>query len=302
MKTINEIAADIRRAQIYPATTRVEPNDKMTSTLFSLTNREYKLIRTGKKAFTIHEGKVKGETVDSTFRIRSDSNEPPTETDYAVFCACNSEIQAGNLYTTPSILYRALTGKIGRGDAEPSKDQIAAIKQSITKLRRIDFMPDISDAFAKLKYEDVTLKIKESSVLPCVILNVVINGQLVEDAIYFDRESPLWIIADAKSQVIRYDARLLDVPNLRKTPRVIMLTNYVMHRVHEIKLHKQLAPTLTFDDIFEKARITDGDKHVKLDARNAVKAVFDHLQANGVIKSFELVKKGNPIHAVTFTF
>lgn len=302
MKTMNEIAADIRCVQIYPATTRVDLNDKMTRTLFSLTDSEYKYIRTGKNPFTIVEGNVKGETVESTFRIRSDSNEPPTALDYDVFCACNSEFQAGNLYTTPSILYRALTGKIGDSDANPSKDQIAAIKQSITKLRRLDFMPDISNAFAKLKYEDVTLRIKESSVLPCVILDAAVNGQLVEDAIYFDRESPLWIIADAKSQVIRYDARLLNVPKMQNTPMNITLTNYVMHRVHEIKLHKQLAPTLTFADIFEKAQITDASRDAKYNARAVVKTFFDHLQEKEVINSFEFVKKGVAVHAVKFTF
>lgn len=301
MKTMKEIADDIRRAQIYPATTRVEVNDKMTSKLFNLTDYQFQKMRTGKQAFTVVEGNVKGETVESTFKIRSDSDEPLTAFDYFVFNACNSEFNAGNFYTTPSIIFRALTGKIGKGDAEPSKDQIAAIRQSITKLRRTDFLPDISDAFTKLKYEDVTLKIKESSVLPCVVLNAEINGQLVEDAIYFDRESPLWIIANAKSQIIRYDARLLDVPNLRNTPRIITLKNYVVHRVHEIKAHK-MTPTLTFDDIFQKVRITDVSNQSKLDAREAVKIFFEHLQSKGVIKSFELVKKANQFYAMTFTF
>ena len=194
-----------------------------------------------------------------------------------------------------------MTGKIADSDANPSTDQIAAIRHSITKLRRTDFLPDISDAFSKLKYEDVTLRIKEASILPCVVLNAEVNGQLVEDAIYFLGESPLWVIANAKSQVVRYDARLLDVPRQNNTSRVIALKNYVLHRVHEIKLHQQLAPTLTFADIFEKARITDKDREAKVDARNAVKTFFDHLQAKGVVKSFTLVKKGVAIHAVTFT-
>ena len=299
--TLEEIAADIRRAQIYPATTRVDVNDKMTSKLFNLTDRQFQKMRTGKQAFTVVEGKVKGETVESTFRIRSDSDKPLTAFDAAVFNVCNSEFNAGNAYTTPNIIYRALTGKIADSDANPSTDQIAAIRHSITKLRRTDFLPDISDAFSKLKYEDVTLRIKEASILPCVVLNAEVNGQLVEDAIYFLGESPLWVIANAKSQVVRYDARLLDVPNLHNTPRIIVLKNYVLHRVHEIKLHRQLAPTLSFADIFEKARITDKDREAKVDARNAVKTFFDHLQAKGVVKSFTLVKKGVAIHAVTFT-
>lgn len=302
MRTMKDIAAEICRAQIYPATTRVDVNDKMTNILFSLTNDQFRIMRRGKQEYTIREGKVKGETVDSTFRIRSDSDEPLNEFDYAVFNVCNSEFQAGNLYTTPSIIFRGLTGKIGKGDAEPSKDQIAAIRQSITKLRRTDFLPDISDAFTKLKYEDVTLKIKESSVLPCVVLDAAINGQLVDDAIYFLCESPLWTIADAKSQIIRYDARLLDVPNQINTPRVITLKNYVVHRVHEIKAHKQLAPTLTFADIFQKCGITDRDREAKVDARAVVKTFFEHLQAKGAIKTFTIVKKGTAVHAVTFIF
>lgn len=301
MKTMNEIATDIRRAQIYPATVRVELNDKMTSTLFSLTDREFFGIRDGNQAFYINEGTVKGETVQSFFRIRSDSNEPPTEIDRDVLNVCNSEFNAGNIYTTPSIIYRALTGKIGDSDANPSKTQLAAIKNSVTKLRRMDFMPDVKDAFVKLKYDDVTLKIKESSVLPCVVLDAVVNGQLVEDAIYFDRESPLMAIANAKDQIIRYDISLLDVPNQNNTPRVIALKNYTFHRVFEIIAHN-MPPTVTFDDIFTKCRISANAREAKVDARTVVKTTFEHLKTNGVVKSFELVKKGVAVYAIKFTF
>lgn len=298
---MRKIAEEIRSAQIYPATIRVEINDKITNILFSLTDREFQGIRDGKQAFTVVEGKIKGETVESQFRIRSDSDEPPTAFDYAVFSVCNSEIKAGNLYTTPGIIYRGLTGKIGDSDANPSKDQIAAIRQSITKLRRMDFLPDIKDAFAKLKYEDVTLKFKEASVLPCVVLDAFINGRHVEDAIYFLCRSPLLEIAEAKDQIIRYNASLINIPKQNNTPLVITLKNYVIHRVHEAIAHK-MTPTLTFDDIFSKARIIDSNKDVKYCARQTVLAIFEHLQASGVIKSFTLVKKGVSIHGVSFTF
>lgn len=300
MKTIYAIAKEIQNVQIYPAITRVEPNDKVTKFLFNFNAETYAALISGANidVTEVKNHKKFGEVI-STFKIESVDRQPLTEFDRAVHAVCYSEFDAGNLYTTPNIIYRALTGKIGDSDANPSKDQRKAILKSVKKLMGTRYNPAVADAFEKLGYDKVV--VKESMLLPCIIVDVTVNGQRVEDAIYFLCESPLWAIANAKDQIIRYNASLLDVPNLHNTPRVIMLKNYVMRRIQEIKLHK-MTPTLTFADIFKKARITDASSQSKLDARKAVKIFFDHLQAKGVVKTFSLVKKANQFHAVIFTY
>lgn len=302
MKTINQIAQEIQNVQIYPSTTRVEPNDVVTKLMFNFNAETYEALISGVEGEVTETKRHKkfGE-ITSSFKIRSIYNEPLTEFDRAVLAVCTSEMCAGNLYTTPSIVYRGLTGKIGEVAAIPYANQLSAILHSVKKLMGTKYTSKIAEAFKILGYGDGDIVIKDSMILPAVIVDITVNGQRVENAIYFDRESPLWILADAKDQVIRYDANLLNVPNQQNTPMNIMLKNYVCRRVHEIKLHK-MAPTVTLEDIFRKTRISDASRKTKMDARNAVEKFFEHLQTRGAVKSFEFVKRGTQIHAVKFTF
>ena len=66
---------------------------------------------------------------------------PFTMFDRFVLAVCISEWIKGNRYTTVAIIYRALTGKIGRSDAKPSITQRKAIIESLEILmsRIIDY-------------------------------------------------------------------------------------------------------------------------------------------------------------------
>ena len=63
-----------------------------------------------------------------------------------------------------------------------------------------------------------------------------------------------------------------------------------------------MTPTLTLDDILKKARIEGKDIKIKNRAREYIVKFFEHLQAKGEIKSFELTKQGNKFYSVSFTF
>lgn len=168
-----------------------------------------------------------------------------SEFDRAVFGVCISEYLNGNKYTTPAIILRGLTGKVGKGDAKLSKDQRTAILQSIDKLMFTAFDPNIIDAFEKLNYDDGSLeKIVKAPVLPSKRVEKTINGQKA-DVIYFTDESPLLQIAQVKGQILRYDTALLDVPNQNNTPLVIELKNYILRRIVEIKKHKMTPAQLS---------------------------------------------------------
>ena len=298
MSTENE------NVQIYPARIRIVPNSKLVKNVCNLSGAAYDRAINGteRKIVETRNHKKFGK-VKTPYKLSNngDNTEPLDEFDRAVLSVCVSEMEAGNRYTTPSIIFRGLTGKIGRGDAEPSANQRAAIMTSLLKLMGTLIWIDDEDTNEKLKYESTDVSRKWRNILYAKIDEKTINGQ---DAtvVYFICESPLWTIADARNQVIRYDASLLDVPHQQNTRMNITIKNYVMNRVMEIKLHKQLAPTLTFADIFEKTRITNASRKTKMDARNAVKTFFDHLQAKGVITTFTIIKKGASDHAVTFTY
>lgn len=298
--------AKTANVQIYPSTQRVELNDKATKILFNLTAESYaRMIQQHTTKGIIEKKKHKKHgKIRSTFQISNENGYTQiielSEFDRAVFAVCISEYLIGNRYTTPAIILRGLTGKVGKSDAELSKDQRAAILQSIDKLMFTAFDPKIIDAFEKLNYDDGTAeKIVKAPVLPSKRVERTINGQKA-DIIYFTDESPLLKIAQLKGQILRYDSALLDVPNQNNTPLVITLKNYTLRRVVEIQKHK-MTLALTFDDIFKKARITD-NKKAKENSRPTIIKFFEHLQEKGKIKSFNLTKKGNKFYSVEFTF
>ena len=85
-----------------------------------------------------------------------------------------------------------------------------------------------------------------------------------------------------------------------KVSTVIELKNYVLRRIVEIKKHRQLTPTITFDDLFFKCRLENISRKKKMDARNIVIKFFEHLKKEKFIKDFEVVKRGNSFYSVTF--
>ena len=303
---------DALSAQINPTRNRVELNDKVTKNYFNLDKKSYYYAVTHPKAKRLIREKVNHKKYGTVVTPTSISNigdysnvEPLTEFDRAVLAAIISEQCEGNPYTTPAIIFRALVGKAGEPGVTPCKNQEAAILQSIEKLMFTQFNAETAKSFDQLKYPNGDeIQVCKSAILPACIVNAKINGQQLDNVIYFDRESPFYMIAEAKNQIVRYDSRLLDVPNQNNTPLYIMLKNYVIRRICEIKLHTQLIPTLTFDDVLAKCRITNADNKTKMRLRQYMEKFFQHLQDCGFIDSFTVRKsgKGNSYHGISFTY
>ena len=131
-----------------------------------------------------------------------------------------------------------------------------------------------------------------------------INGQLIDNAVFFTLQCPLLIISDKKSQILRYDSNLLNVPNQNNTPLVISLKNYVMRRIVEIIAHK-MTPTITWDNVFRRCRIVDASRDIKSDVCKNIIKLFESLLKEDFIKSFEPAKKFSDAkrsYGISFTF
>ena len=296
--------------QIIPARTLVIPNDRVSKKLFNLTTadlrdwiEQHKTVKftelLNHKRFGDILSPIKLFVDEESFTI----SEPIDPFDRAVLAACISEWETGNRHTTPAIIYRALTGKVGRGDAEPSKNQLAEILNSLKVLMRLQIDYDMTNCCQKLGYNNGKPEHFVSALLPAYYLQAsTINGK---DAtvIAFDRESPLLRAAKIKNnQILSFDSNLLDVPHQQNTRMNIAVKFYVLTRVLEIKLHKQLTPTVTFADMFDKCRLTNSHREIKTRARETVVATFEHLQKKEVIKSFETTKKANSLYSIKFSF
>lgn len=290
-------------SMIYPSKIRIVPNCKLAKVTSNLSDDKYNKLLNNKARQLVEKKKHKkhGEIV-SKYCITNvdgyDNIDPLSSGDYDVLSACISEIEAGNMCTTVSILYRALSGKVGEGgDAKPNVDQRAAILNSIDKLKSTNIVYDATDTNKKLGYNDGKEQIINDTILPCHYKTDKINGQIVDDTIYFDRQSPMFIIANQRNQIIRYDASLLDVPNQNNTPLVMSIKNCAICRIWEIINHK-MTPTITLDYIFSRVRIIDKARVIKLRAREYLDTFLKHLQNKGIIDSFDWIKKGNKFYGV----
>ncbi len=315
---VAESIVDKLKIQITPSTECVELNDKFTKIIFSCSAATTAELLSGvtygiiEKRRCKYKGKVKDEIVSKYTMVNAEGytdTTPLTEFDRAVLGVVISEYLAGNAYTTVNIIFRALIGKVGQANdgVKAQKNQRDAIIQSVMRLmaKTVDFRK-FADSFGKMKYTTKNgdeLKFGVENLLSAGIVDAVVNGQVMDGVIYFKDNSPLFDIADAKNQIIRYPHELLNVPNQNNTPLIITLKKYVIRRICEIKLHKQLAHTITFDDVFAKCRVADDDsREQKRRRRRYVLDFVEHLQNQGFIKSFEVISKGGAIHGFSFDF
>ncbi|MBR0288311.1 MAG: hypothetical protein IJQ82_04975 [Selenomonadaceae bacterium] len=291
--------------QVYPISQRLVPNFKLCKVIYNLEEQKYTgMVVDGKQRKVLEKKKYKkfGDIV-TVYRISNsddyDNTDPLNEFDYAVFSVCVSFFDKGYQCITVAIIYRALTGK--GNTARVTSDLREAILHSLKKLIGTLIEIDESEINAAFKYADSDHSKKCSAILPAHLDDKIINGNDAS-VVYFDRESPLMEIAHQRNQLLRYDVSLLNAPDIRNTFMNVMLKSYVMRRVVEIKAHKQLKPTLTFDDIFEKCRIKNAHNEIKSRARDVIFKLFQHLQTKGFIKSFNVVKKENGFHAIKFIY
>ena len=248
--------------QLYPTTKRLVPNFKLCKVIAHLSKEQYeRMVVDGKarKVLEKHNHRRYGEVV-TVYRISNsddfDNTDPLNEFDYAVLSVCISYLADGIEHITPAMIYRGLTGKVSKGGkGKMTIEQRDAILFSVKKLMGTIIEIDESETNPALNYGKDISPITCSAILPAYFVEKTVNGQDAS-VIFFDRESPFMTIARDRKQLLKYDVSLLDVPGVQNSWMNIMLKNYGMRRVAESKAHpRQMAPTLTFHDIFEKCCI-----------------------------------------------
>ncbi|MBQ7198568.1 MAG: hypothetical protein IJS29_04830 [Selenomonadaceae bacterium] len=307
------------KVQVIPSFECVEPNDAFIKLLFNLNDDDFKSFVDGQRRGKITEKKShkhkgrKGEitSITSSYSIQNakdyENDMPLDEFDRAVLGVVISEYLAGNKYTTVNIIFRALIGKVGQAGIMIRKNQRDAIIKALKNLRgRIVDFSGLNQSLAEMKYTDKDgnkLTLRESNLISAEIVDAEINGQEVQDVIFFKENSPLFDIADAKSQVIRYPHELLNVPYMNNTPLIITMKKYIIRRICEIKLHKQLYPTITFNDVFKKCRVENTtNREIIRRRREYIVKFFEHLKKQEFINDFEVLKRGNSFHGVKFSY
>lgn len=288
---------------IRPSRIRVEINDKLAKVIFKLSDEGTGELLSGDTFCIVEKRSKKFGEITTAYKILNAAGyqvlRPFTMFDRFVLAVCISEWLAGNRYTTVAIIYRALTGKIGKKDSKPSVTQRKAIIESLEILmsRIVDYGAE--DICQIMGYNNGNPFVAKSPLLPAAYIDFSsLNGES-DTLIFFTDEPPLLKMAQIKKQLISYDATLLDTTG-QNTPMNIETKNYTMLRIQEIALHKQLTPTITFADVFKKLRIENSSNKTKMDVRNTMIAFFEHLKNEGVVKSFEVIKHGNTFYGIKF--
>ena len=288
---------------IRPSRIRVEINDKLAKIIFKLSDEGTDELLSGDTFRIVEKRSKKFGEITTAYKILNTAGyqvlRPFTMFDRFVLAVCISEWLAGNRYTTVAIIYRALTGKIGKGDSKPSVTQRKAIIESLEILmsRIVDYGAE--DICQIMGYNNGNPFVGKAPLLPAAYIDFSsLNGES-DTLIFFTDEPPLLKMAQIKKQLVSYDATLLDMSG-QNTPMNIASKNYTMLRIQEIILHKQLTPTITFADVFRKLRIENADNKIKQRIREYMLAFFEHLKTEGVVKSFEVVKHGNTFYGIKF--
>ena len=279
-------------------------NDKLSKTVFSLSADEYFDVLHNGISVTVTESFSRGKKIQSHFKLNGGGiatlKRPFDEYDRAIFDICNSARESGLIGITRDSLFRILTGGKNR-NTRPTAKQANAIIESVKRL-----MTNIEIDFAQTrdkipKDSEVPAQII-SPILPCRILhNVSVNGQLTS-IIKFTDESPLMTIARAKKQLISFPVELRDIPNQNNTIFVIMIKSYLIRRVLEIILHKQLTPIITFDDIFKHCNLINANRWQKQDVRKIVSGILENLKSTNLIRHFEFTKTGDSFYSIALNF
>lgn len=289
--------------QIMPIKLRLVPNFKLCKVLYNLQQEQYsRMVVDGKQRRIMEKKNVRryGDII-TVYHLTNDDScdnaDPLNEFDYAVFSACLSYFDKGDRCVSLGMIYRAMTGKTtkgGKGKVLP--DIREAILLSLKKLIGTVIEIDDEQVNSAFNYAKSGSK-KCSSILPAHFDETLINGKDAS-VIFFDRISPLMDIAKQRKQLLSYSPTLLDAPDIRNSFMNLTLKNYVIRRVAEIKLHKNMRKIITFADVFQKCRITNASRDTKMNARNTIIRFFEHLQAKGFIKSFESVKENNSLYSI----
>lgn len=280
------------------------PNDKLSGKVFNQSaDNCTAMLEDGAEAQFV-EMTRKGKKIYTSFWLEAVGDccdfEPLNEFDFAVLTACISFFEGGFPDVSVDMLFRLMTGS-KRVHARP--EQRAEILASVDKMmcRRIKI--DMSDVCRAVKKYDSRLSkpVITSTILPCKRLSAKINGKQA-DVIHFFEESPLMTVARAKRQILTFASDELAVPNLNNTSRVVMLKFYVVERVREV-IQQNLKPaSVTFADVFKKCGLSDATRWQQQDARKAIRAVFEHLKAQGVILTFEEKMTCGACHGISFTY
>ena len=287
---------------------RKDPNDKTMHKFFNPLPAQFEKQKMELLVGTVKKGKDKGNdiivNVDWDFSPKFLAMNPQIEKfdawDKVVIKTCISEHAThargdySKLYqTTLDSLYRAMIGD----DGTTGKRKILTPKmkkdmlQSITKAANCRIQIDLTDACEKIGYNDGKPSILSGNLLEVQVLDgIIVNGKPTT-VLSFGNVSPLQRAAEIQNnQILTYDKNLLALPAKNKNRDSIVICDYFLCRLLEIKSHK-MTPTIKLDTAFSILGFTDISKDKRKQLLEHIESYFEYWLEQGEIKSYFFVDR-----------
>lgn len=204
-------------------------------------------------------------------------------------------VDGGNEYITPQMIYQVMTGD---PKARLTSKQAEAISDSITKCMYSRVIIDASEeaavyGFEKFKYD--------GSLIAGERVTATLNGTVLE-CLHLLRKPVLYEYADKKSQIGRFDIKLLNSP-INKTEEIITLQGYLYRRILSMKGSSSLSKTIVYETVYNQIEIaaaSDGALRKKKNkVRGQIKGILDFWKQEGFILGYVENKRKTELYSVT---
>lgn len=212
--------------------------------------------------------------------------------DQEVHDAVVSLYLANNKVITPSMVYRAMTGKTHSEYIH--NDRLKEIEDSIDKCLFSKLSIDASEEAAVYGYDQA---IYSGALLAAEKVLVKLGGNRVV-AYNMLSEPLLYKYAKACDQVTAVDLKLLDTP-ISKTVEIIMVQGYLLRKIEQMKHDRTCERLIYMQDIYELLGVAK-DKRVKQQRlRGYINEMLDYWVENQYIGTYEINRKARVVESIT---
>ena len=286
-------------------TKAIVPVDKLSQRLFELSPEEFiDMVKHGVRSGCLEGQDKAGKDVVTWFQLEEAADyvgngKPFTAFQREVLFAVISAYEQGLRTISISMTLDTLTG--GKEKRNVHIEQYEAIKAAFEKLGgtsiKVDLKP-LLEAYPKYRKRRIDSAFLYSPILPCKVIDARINGQMTL-AIELLSESPIMTVAKMKRQILTYDLAPLALPNQHATPRVIVIKNYLLRRIEEIKQGRFKSNSILLETLYRNCDLSRADKWQKQDARKVITETLESFKREGVIKNFEWKKQFGGFKSIT---
>lgn len=207
-----------------------------------------------------------------------------TPYDKRVYLAVAALYRAGNNVMSLTSIYNAMGY-----NSKPNKKARERIEESIFKMRKAEISINNSQEAKAYHYDSF---IHKGDLLPAEQKNAIIQGKLVEGALWVYREPPLISFARQRKQITTIPLAVIQSP-ISKTDSLLSIENYLIVRISNAKYGK-LSSKILFKTIFENVGIKA--KSSRHDAIKAVQELLDHYKACKWITRYTINAEGITVY------